>query len=131
MINSSNRFVMTYVYKFKLAIMKDLSKRLLIMSLFLFISTNFIYSQLGPGQPQIDKTTFNLSRRITLKGESEKLEILLPVSGPIVVFETKISSEILEGELTIEIYDPNGEKQGNYSWMTVYGEITVNNTVIK
>jgi hypothetical protein len=95
--------------------MKTLLSKLLCASILIILSKSFACGQWGPGQPQIDHTTFNLSRTIRLSQESEKLEILLPVSGPIVAFSIKISSEIFEGELTIEIYDPNGEKQGNYS----------------
>lgn len=95
--------------------MKNYSSKLLITTLFLTMWTSVVCGQGGPGQPQIDRTTFTLSRRITLEKESEKLEILLPISGSIVNFTIKIWSEIFDGELTIEIYDPSGEKQGNYA----------------
>jgi hypothetical protein len=95
--------------------MENFSSRLLITTLFLTMCTSFVCGQWGPGQPQIDRTTFNLSRRLSLNDESEKKEILIPVTGRIVSFIIRISSEIFGGELTVEIYDPNGEKQGNYS----------------
>ena len=95
--------------------MKNLSNRLLVISLFFMMNTGFVYCQLDAGQPQIDKTTFSLSRNFTLTRESKKIEVLLPVTGSIVNFQIKISSSIFFGELTIEVYDPMGEKQGNYS----------------
>ncbi len=95
--------------------MKNLSRKLIIALFILVAGTKIAFCQWGPGQPQIDKTTFNLQREISLNEDSEKKEILLPVSGPIVRFTISIGSRITEGELTIEVYDPNGEKQGNYS----------------
>lgn len=95
--------------------MKYLSSRsLLIVFILLFMGTSFICGQWGPGQPQIDHTTFNLLRKVSLNRESEKMDILIPILGSISTFSIKISSEISEGELIIEIYDPTGEKQGNY-----------------
>jgi len=95
--------------------MKNLSIRVLAASLFITIYTGSAFGQWGPGQPQIDKTSFNLQREIWLTEDSERKEILLPVTGPIVKFVIRISSRVMSGELTIEIYDPTGEKQGNYS----------------
>ena len=95
--------------------MKTILSKLLMASILFIMSTDPTLAQAGTGLPQTDRTTFNLSRRISLDQESEKYEILLPVSGPINSFSIKISSEIFNGKLTIEIYDPNGEKQGNYS----------------
>jgi hypothetical protein len=95
--------------------MKNYSNKLLITTLFLTMCTSVVCGQWGPGATSRDNTTFTLLRKITLNGESSKLEIILPVADRIWNFTIKISSEIKEGELTIEIYDPSGEKQGNYS----------------
>ena len=94
--------------------MKNLSSKLITLFFFL-LGTTTAFGQWGPGQPQIDHTSFNLQRQISLNEDSEKKEILIPISGPIVRFTINIASRISEGELTIEMYDPSGEKQGNYS----------------
>jgi len=46
---------------------------------------------------------------------SEKHEIVFPLSEPIENLCIKIKSFISSGELSIEIFDPAGEKQGNFS----------------
>jgi len=87
--------------------MKKLLCRFLSTFLCLFVMTSFISGQ--------DATTFNLERQIILNGESENLEVILSVSEQDNALILKIQSNIQEGELTVEIYDPKNEKQGNYS----------------
>jgi len=64
---------------------------------------------------QTDNTEFKLTKTINLNGESEKVEIIIPVAEGKIGLTIKISSVIVGGELTIEVYDPTGEKMGNYS----------------
>lgn len=64
---------------------------------------------------QTDNTEFKLSKTINLNGESEKVEIIIPVTEKITGLSIKISSITIAGEITIEVYDPAGEKMGNYS----------------
>lgn len=87
--------------------MKELSNRLLITALFLFYITNII---LGQG-----KTDFNVIRSITLNGVSEIQKIILPITEQYNDLNLNIMSNLNEGDLTIEIYDPVGENQGNFS----------------
>jgi len=87
--------------------MKKLLIKLAITLVFLY---NISCSILGQ-----DKTNFAVSRSILLDGESEKQEIILPVSEKNGSFNLTVSSKIYQGELTIEVYDPKGEKQGNYT----------------
>jgi len=61
------------------------------------------------------KTDFNVKRQIELNGEKDIQEIFLPVSENNSLLSLKITSVIHEGDLTIEVYDPEGERQGNFS----------------
>lgn len=46
---------------------------------------------------------------------SEKFDIIFPLLEQIDILSIKIKSYISSGELSIEIFDPTGEKQGNFS----------------
>lgn len=87
--------------------MKNLSKRLSIATLLLSFLASFSLGQ--------DKPDLNFSRKILLKSESE--EQMVPIAVPEICtsLNLSIAAKIQEGELTIEIYDPKGEKQGNFS----------------
>lgn len=95
--------------------MKNLSARMLITFSFLLLSTNLIMGQSNKSTGQTDHTTFSLSKTINLKMDSELSETIIQVSERKVGLILKISSWIMDGELTIEVYDPKGERQGNYS----------------
>jgi hypothetical protein len=64
---------------------------------------------------QTDKTDFNLQRRIELKEESEIIDIKLPVAEEDNTLNILIRAMVSKGGLIIEIYDPAGKKQGNFS----------------
>jgi hypothetical protein len=87
--------------------MKNLSKRLSIATLLLSFLTCFSWGQ--------DKPDLNFSKKIMLKSESEGQMVPLAVSENCTSLNLSIAAKIQEGELTIEIYDPKGEKQGNFS----------------
>ena len=87
--------------------MKKLLSRFFTAFLCFFVMTSFISGQ--------NATQFNLERQIFLTGESENLEIILSISEQDKSLNLKIQSNIEEGGLTIEIYNPKNEQQGNYS----------------
>jgi hypothetical protein len=87
--------------------MKKLSKRLLAAILLLSFLTGYSYGQ--------DKTDLNLSKNIILKSESAEQKVPVTVTAKCTSVNFRVSAEIQEGGLTIEIYDPKGEKQGNFS----------------
>jgi hypothetical protein len=62
-----------------------------------------------------NRTDFYINRKIILNWESEKQEIVLPISEQydVLTFEVKFTNQ--GGNLTIEIYDPKGEKQNHCS----------------
>jgi hypothetical protein len=58
---------------------------------------------------------FNSSRSLKLENESKEQHISIDVSEEYNTLALSIHSNIYEGKLSIEILDPSGEKQGNFS----------------
>ena len=65
------------------------------------------------GQDSI-RATIKL-KHLTLKGTSGEQEVLLPLRDSLSYINFDIRAVITSGELTIELYDPMGEKYGNFS----------------
>jgi hypothetical protein len=84
--------------------MRNLKSVLAVLALILLSSLNLV-----KGQPP---KRFVISTRIQFQVQTEKSEINLPVfqQGSLTL---TISASIIEGELTIELYDAKGEKQGS------------------
>ncbi|MDX8338169.1 hypothetical protein SLH46_03170 [Draconibacterium sp. IB214405] len=76
------------------------------LSLFLFL-TNFASAQ--------ETTIFGIHRNIELKNESQTKEVKIEMNEKECRFNLRINSVVRGGEVTIEIYNPNGKKQGNFS----------------
>jgi len=71
---------------------------------------------LGPiAMAQQDCTDFSITRTIHLNESSNTKEIKLEVNDDVKCLQIGLISTIESGALTIEIYDPNGDKQGNFS----------------
>jgi hypothetical protein len=87
--------------------MKKLLKKLSIAILLLSLLTSFTRAQ--------DKTDMNFTKNIILKPESEEQKVPVTVSDSCTSLSFRIAGTIQEGELTVEIYDPKGEIQGNFS----------------
>jgi hypothetical protein len=85
--------------------MRNLKSVLTVLSLILLSGLNFV-----KGQPP---KRFDISTRIQFQAQTENSEIKFPVfqQG---VLALMIRSTIIEGELTIELYDAKGEKQANF-----------------
>jgi hypothetical protein len=62
-----------------------------------------------------DKTDLNLSRDIILKSDSQEQKVPVTVKDKCTSVNFRVSAAIEQGGLTVEIYDPKGEKQGNFS----------------
>ena len=62
-----------------------------------------------------DCTHISQDRVIELDGSSDREEIKLNVAEGIKKLHVGINSTISSGELTVEIYDPSGNKKGYYS----------------
>ena len=64
---------------------------------------------------QEQETLFKTERRILFDGDSVKQKFVLPIDQPVNRLSFDITSSIQGGEITIEIYDPAGIRQGRYS----------------
>lgn len=86
-----------------------------LLSLILFADLTFAQS-----------TDMTLERTISLPGDSKTEEIIVNVDEKLVHLVLTIKSTVSLGELSIEIYDPNGEKHGNF---TVGNQLSSANTI--
>ncbi|KXK22380.1 MAG: hypothetical protein UZ12_BCD005003259 [Bacteroidetes bacterium OLB12] len=58
-------------------------------------------------------TTLERNFRLDKDSKTEEITLEIPQDSP--KFELKVGSSVSSGKLTIEIYDPKGVKQGNYT----------------
>lgn len=54
-------------------------------------------------------------KQVVLNGESGEQEVNLPLRDSLVSISFEIKASLISGELTVELYDPDGEKYGNFS----------------
>lgn len=54
-------------------------------------------------------------KTLNLKGESGEQEVSLPLRDSLSYINFEIKAVITSGELTVELYNPDGEKYGNFS----------------
>lgn len=95
--------------------MKTLMYKFGITTLFLVFSALTLNSQSVKATKQVDHTEFTLQKTINLNDESDKMEVTIPISESKVALQLNIASIVWAGELSIEVYDPTGEKLGDYS----------------
>lgn len=107
MAYSCSRFAIINISNLILIVMKKLLKSLSIAILLLSFLTGFSLGQ--------DKSDLHSSRNIVLQSESVEQNVLLDIPEICTSLNLSISGTIQEGELTIEMYDPKGEKYGNFS----------------
>lgn len=87
-----------------------------LLSLILFADLTFAQS-----------TNVTLQRTISLPGDSKTEEIIVNVDEKLIyLLELSIKSTVSLGKLSIEIYDPKGEKHGNF---TVGNQLNSENTI--
>ncbi len=102
---ATNTFVVNvFINKLNLKSMRNLKGVLVVLSILLLSSLNH-----ANGQPP---KRFEISSRVKFQVQTENSEIKLPVfqQGS---FTVMITANIMEGELTLELYDAKGEKQGS------------------
>lgn len=87
--------------------MKNTKSLIYIASLLLLFQQNSIFGQ-------TTQKKFNIDSYVSFNKQSESTEIKFPVLQ-VGNLNMVIESNIKEGELTIELYDPQGEKQGNFT----------------
>lgn len=62
-----------------------------------------------------NKLKYDVQKLIKLNNESELQEIVLPVKDSVNAITIAVYSHIQNGDITIELYEPNGEKHGYFS----------------
>jgi phosphoribosylformylglycinamidine (FGAM) synthase PurS component len=62
-----------------------------------------------------ERTSLNIHKTIELKNDSENKEVNIEVTEKECRFNLQINSSVGAGEVRVEIYDPEGKKQGNFS----------------
>lgn len=95
--------------------MKNLLRKLSSVILVLLLGVLSTLGQTANQKKQTDNTVFDLNKDIHLKNESNIIAVLIPVNEQNIQLQINITTMVLGGELTIEIFDPAGEKHGNYS----------------
>lgn len=79
------------------------------------ISTSTSTASASSNSSDIENTKVSIERAIWLDNDSKTKEIVIPVETKSKKLQLVINSAITSGKLSIEIYDPKGEKQGNFS----------------
>jgi hypothetical protein len=87
--------------------MKNLKRLIQSITLLLIFLPGFTFGQ-------TNQRKLKIASAVTFENQSEILEIKFPVSQ-VANINLELGSNIYEGELTIELYDSKGEKQGNFT----------------
>jgi len=83
-------------------------KKIIPISTLLFLL--FAISALG----QANQKRLNIETAVSFNDQSETTDLKFPVSQ-MTTLNMSIGTRTNQGELTIELYDPQGEKQGNFT----------------
>ncbi len=60
-------------------------------------------------------TSLKMTRELHFEQDSEKQTVLVEVQEAADVVEMQINARVEEGKLIVEVYDPQGKKQGGFS----------------
>lgn len=77
--------------------------------------TVFGQSQETKDSSKKSETKLNLQRTIKLEKDSKNEDVILSINQKTKRFELMINSSVSYGKLTLELYDPNNTKQGNFT----------------
>lgn len=83
--------------------------------MFLFLTSNAFSQSQNQGQQDCECSSTSLSRNIELDDSSDTEDIKIEVSDEVKKMFIGVNSIIESGYLTVEIYDPSGNKKGNFS----------------
>lgn len=87
-----------------------------------------------PAPTTKSETNVSVERNIRLENDSKQHEVLINIKPKTQKLDLLISSSVNKGKITIEIYDPSGVKQGNFTVETQIGtakEEVVNGNIRK
>lgn len=87
-----------------------------------------------PAPTTKSETNVSVERNIRLENDSKQHEVVINIKPKTQKLDLLISSSVNKGKITIEIYDPSGVKQGNFTVETQIGtakEEVVNGNIRK
>lgn len=84
----------------------------------IFSLTVFGQSQETKASSKNSNTAIDLQKTIRLEKDSKEEDVIITINQKAKRIELMISSSITLGKLTIELYDPNNIKQGNFTLET-------------
>lgn len=92
-----------------------MKQRILFLSICIFFFTQVTLSQDTQNESNRDETLIDEYREITFENDSRPVEIAIAINSNVRRLRLTINSSVQSGNLSIEIYDPQKTKQGNYS----------------
>ena len=98
-----------------------MSTKSIYLVLSLILSSQLVFGQQLSGYmstTEASKTAMDLQRSILFENDSKSEEIILEVNPSTKRFDLSINATINIGELTVEVYDPQNTKQGNFTVQT-------------
>lgn len=81
----------------------------------LFLAMLFTTTTSAQISQAVEKTSFNIHRTIELTKATRSQDIKIEVNEKECRFNLRINSKVMDGKVKVEIYDPKGKKQGNFS----------------
>jgi len=103
--------------------MKNFSKTITAaIAIILFILPNSSFAQ--------EQVKFDLTRQISLKNESAKSEVKVKISEAYNFLQLDILCQLRKGEINLEITDPNGNKKGEFSVKTNFGDSSTTTEIV-
>lgn len=94
------------------------------LSLFLILSTLFFNYGIG----QKAESFSDVSKEYLFEEETSEKEVEMKIAEGVVNLIFSFNSEIENGKLEIQIYDPNGKKEGNFKLESKQGKSTSSNS---
>lgn len=115
LIKFHNSFVNKIVKLLNYEIMKNKTAYLIICALIFSLTVFGQNQEKDLASPKDSETKVNLERTIMLEKDSKPEEIIINIKQKTQRFELMINSSVSYGKLTIEVFDPNDTKQGNFT----------------
>lgn len=103
--------------------MKTFNSRLFLTVLVLITNLNALFGQ--------ETTVFTTTSVVNFNSESEERKVLVGVTELNITMTINIKGVVSSGELTIEVYDPKGEKHGGFKIGYLVGSEKSEKKVIK
>lgn len=80
-----------------------------------FLIMIFAFTSFGFGQEEVK---ISKQKHLTFEGESKKAEVIIKATSEYNYLKIAINCMLEEGDITMDIIDPNGKKQGTFTIKT-------------